>query len=219
MRTATNRAPRSTLRALIWTGFGVAWLGCGGSAVGGSAPPGSGQATVTSSIPTVAPRYSGSAFAWVFHGKGAGVQVNIAVYNLSGVADICGLVVNSGVTPASSHLVTLLVGDAMQPLVPGRYSVGEMANVFNAEYYEEDDHCTPSPATSATSGTIELTRADSSFEGTFDVTFPTGRMVGSFNAPACDDPTRYAGMTDAGAACVSYPACDAGGSGVRPCAS
>jgi hypothetical protein len=201
---------------LIWTGFGVAWLGCGAGAVGGSAPPGSGKAMVKSSVPTVASQYSGSAFAWVFHGKGAGVQVTIAVYNLSGVADICSLV-NSEVTPASSHLVTLVLGDAMQPLGPGHYSIGEMANVVDAEYFDEDDHCTPSPATSATSGTIDLTRADSSFEGTFDVTFSTGRMVGSFDAPSCDDPTRFAGMADGGAACVSYPACGAGDSGVHPC--
>jgi hypothetical protein len=203
----------------MWTGFGVAWLGCGGSTVGGSAPPGSGQATVKSSIPTVAPQYSGSAFAWVVHGRGAGVQVNIAVYNLSGVADVCGLMVNSNVTPARSHLLTLLLGDALQPLVPGHYSVGEMSNMVNGEYYDEDDHCTASPATSATSGTINLTRADSSFEGTFDLTFPTGHMVGSFDAPSCDDPTRYAGPADAAAACVSYPACGAGGPGVQPCTS
>lgn len=110
-------------------------------------------------------------------------------------------------------------GEEQQPLVPGRYSVGETAKVVDAEYFDEDDHCTPSPAMSATSGTIDLTRADSSFEGTFDVTFPTGHMVGSFDAPSCDDPTRYAGMADAGAACVSYPACGAGSSGVRPCTS
>jgi len=46
--------------------------------------------------------------------------------------------------------------------------------------------CAPERAERATSGAVTITRADgSSVDGTFDVAFPSGRVSGSFSAPAC----------------------------------
>lgn len=102
----------------------------------------------------------------------------------------------------------------MQPVAIGQYTVG---TTLGAAYVTDDANCQATTPVVATAGTVDLTRADTSFAGSFDVTFPTGHMAGSFEAPLCSAPGNGTVVGDGGTACVEYPACDAQGQDAGPC--
>lgn len=76
-----------------------------------------------------------------------------------------------------------------QALTPGTFTVGQGGGVFvDAILGKSGASCgetLASPANKATSGTITFTSFQPSAVGTFDVTFPGGRMTGSFGTPQC----------------------------------
>ncbi|MFO0640738.1 MAG: hypothetical protein U0183_16075 [Polyangiaceae bacterium] len=76
-----------------------------------------------------------------------------------------------------------------QALTPGTFTVGQGGGVFvDALLGKSGPTCgetLASPANKATSGTITFTSFQPSAVGTFDVTFPGGRMTGSFGTPQC----------------------------------
>lgn len=76
-----------------------------------------------------------------------------------------------------------------QALTPGTFTIGQGGGVFvDALLGKSSASCgetLASPANKATSGTITFTSFQPSAVGTFDVTFPGGRMTGSFGTPQC----------------------------------
>lgn len=77
----------------------------------------------------------------------------------------------------------------VQSLAPGTFSIGSNGGVFaDALLAKSDTSCSnmvSSPANKATSGTVTISAFQPVTKGTFDVTFPGGRMTGSFDAPQC----------------------------------
>ncbi|MFI5041837.1 MAG: hypothetical protein ACHQNA_08310 [Acidimicrobiales bacterium] len=147
-------------------------------------------------------------------GAGAGQQITISILNLAKVPNACALA-GSGQSPANAVDVLLILGQSPNDIVvPGRY---EMGRGFFGLYLTSDASCQTSSEVHMTAGTVDLTRADSSFEGTFDMSFPAGRMTGSFVAPLCGDGAGTGAAMDAAAVCVVYPPCDPS-SGAGPCA-
>ena len=133
--------------------------------------------------------------------------------NLAQVPDICALA-TSNQSPASSFVLLLILGTTTQPVSLGQYAV---VTTLGAAYVTDDANCRTTTPVVATAGIVDLTRADTSFTGSFDVTFPTGRMAGSFEAPLCSSPGNGTAVGDGGTACVQYPVCGAQGQDAGPC--
>lgn len=76
-----------------------------------------------------------------------------------------------------------------QSVVPGTYSVGSASGVFvDALLSKGDTGCNnmlTGASNKAASGTVTFTAFQPSTKGTFDLTFPGGRLTGSFDAPQC----------------------------------
>jgi len=80
------------------------------------------------------------------------------------------------------------------PTATGTYTVysqaataGKTGNVATALYGATDANCVPVSSIETTSGTVTLTRVDSSgYSGTFDITFSdASHVTGSFSASKC----------------------------------
>lgn len=169
---------------------------------------------MASTVPTLGPTISVTAHAAKgVQGAGSGDQISVELVNLSQVPDICALAA-SNQSPASSFDLLLLLGTPAQTVSPGQYAVG---TTLAAAYLTDDASCQATTPVWATTGTVNLMRADMSFAGSFDVTFPTGHMAGSFEAPLCSPPGNGTMVGDGGTTCVQYPAC-AVGQDAGPCA-
>jgi hypothetical protein len=206
---------RSVNGSGIVLSIAIACLGCGSGSGGTSiTTSGAGTSIVANTVPTLSPMISVTAHAAEgVQGAGSGDQITVEMINLAQVPDVCALA-TSNQSPASSFVLLLILGTTTEPVSLGQYAVG---TTLDAAYVTDDANCQATTPVVATAGTVDLTRADSSFTGSFDVTFPTGQMAGSFEAPLCSAPGNGTVVGDGGVACVEYPACDAQGRDGGPC--
>lgn len=116
--------------------------------------------------------------------------------NLAGGPDSCQAA-STGSNVA--NLLQVVVSLDTNP-APGTYALAEG---WDASYRLADTSCATASQGSASSGTLEIDRVDTSVHGIADVTFPTGRVVVTFNAPFCEAPT-------APSVCAQRPSCPAG---------
>ncbi len=193
----------------------VAVVGFGCTSATGTSPTAGGAATSTvdNTVPTLMPMISVTAFAAKgLQGAGSGNQITVEMVNLAGVSDICALA-TSNQSPANTVVLLLVLGTPAQTVNPGQYPVGA---TLGAIYITNDASCRAATPVVATAGTVDLIGIGTSFAGSFDLTFPTGRMAGNFDAPLCSSPGSAAAVGDGGTACVQYPAC-AQGQDAGPC--
>ena len=101
--------------------------------------------------------------------------------------------------PKNAKAIILTVGtqnatNISAPTAPGTYTVHDFATVKNvtgnvavAQYAATDATCTPIADADSASGTVTLTRVDSTgYAGSFDITFSDGsHITGSFTANRC----------------------------------
>ena len=162
---------------------------------------------IDSTIPTHATQLPSVTFAL----KGANdpgalpEQLSVVLANLANVPDTCAF---SSTTGDIAKLLTLvlLVGSNANPSVPvgpGKYPIGDP---LAAVIVDDDANCNTTNNLVATSGFVQLDQVEPTLEGAFDLTFPTGRTVGSFNAPMC---ATQAGPAQAsgGPTCRQLPPC------------
>jgi hypothetical protein len=102
---------------------------------------------------------------------------------------------------ASVDDLALLVASETGPVGPGTYTVGTKTSAAQATFESTDASCNQTDA-QATGGTIVISSVSgSSVSGTYDVTFPSGPLSGSFQTSFCTEPD--AGKSDAAAQCIS----------------
>ena len=118
--------------------------------------------------------------------------------NLTGGADSCRAA-GAASNAASIFQVTVGFGPNKVPK-PGTYTLGEG---WQASYRLADTSCATADSGSAIKGTLEIDTVAPSIHGIADMTFPTGRVIATFDAPFCTAP---AGTN----ACTTRPPCPAG---------
>jgi hypothetical protein len=122
---------------------------------------------------------------------------SIVVTNLAGGADSCQA---AGAAANTASLFQVIVTfSANQAPMPGMYSLGEG---WQASYRLADTSCATADSGSATQGTLEIDDVAPSIHGIADMTFSTGRVIATFDAPLCPAPT-------AANACATPPLCPA----------
>lgn len=111
--------------------------------------------------------------------------------SISDHADVCSVVQQGAESIANTKGVRLdLTSGSVPPLTigAGTYTIGEMNAAkayFAAFFFVSDASCTEA-RTKATAGTVTIAGITSSaISGTFDLTFPSGSLKGSFGASLC----------------------------------
>ncbi len=112
-------------------------------------------------------------------------------------ANMCAAVKQGAESFANTTGVRLdLTSGASTPLTigPGTYAIGDTTTTkphFAAAFMNTDATCTSGVGgTNATAGTLTIGDITSGvINGTFDLTFPTGSLKGSFGAGTCDSGT------------------------------
>jgi len=123
---------------------------------------------------------------------------NIVVTNLTGGADSCQA---AGAASNTASLFQAIVAFSVNEVPkPGTYTLGEG---WQASYRLADASCATAHSGSAITGTLEIDSVDHSIHGIADMTFATGRIIATFDAPFCTPP---AGTN----ACATRPSCPAG---------
>lgn len=130
------------------------------------------------------------------------------------VANVCATAqTNSG--KANATILTLGIfrfGSNPPPIQPGTYTISDTTTRDSAGNFlgagalfaKYDATCKQSFATAATSGTITISSiSSSSATGSFDATFSTGRVSGTFDSPICGFPANV----DVCASSTTPPAC------------
>jgi hypothetical protein len=108
----------------------------------------------------------------------------------SDYANACAVGLNN--TKANSNTITFSLMTT-NPFAARTYAV---PNEIDVEYWQYDATCTNIASTAGTSGSVTVTKADAcSVAGTFDVTFGTDHITGTFTAPACAPPSADAGSS------------------------
>ena len=123
---------------------------------------------------------------------------NIVVTNLTGGADSCQA---AGAASNTASLFQAIVAFSVNEVPkPGTYTLGEG---WQASYRLADASCATAQSGSAITGTLEIDSVDPSIHGVADMTFPTGRIIATFDAPFCTAPAETN-------ACATRPSCPAG---------
>jgi hypothetical protein len=180
-----------------------------------------GNSTLDTTIPWLPAHTAASAIATKgLSGTGADNQITVTLFDVANVGDACAWAYAPTARNFTANVfdLVLLLGsrsDASRVVTPGTFSFGDL---FSAVYSSFDANCRmSSPPVVATSGTVTLSSVSPSFTGAFKLTFPTGLVVGQFDAPLCATPTAAGRAVDAGSSCASYPACGAADAGSGPC--
>ncbi len=191
----------AVILVILWTS---AYVACGGST--GTR---SGNAALSSTVPSIASNPSATAIA----GKGIDSpeefpnQITVDVANVDNVPDICAFAGSNGTISNLSRIVFVLGSrtDPADVVSTGTLLLGDR---LGAVILANDAGCNTTDA-GAMAGTVDITHVGTaSIAGRFDLTFPSGNVTGSFDAPMCNspaspDPT----ATDAGDVCVTFPSC------------
>lgn len=186
---------RGSLSALLLV-CGAAACSSSSGTSGPSANLAPGGATIDSTF-TFAPSHLSASAALVRDASG---HATLVVTSLRG-APSCSLAdmgQGTGVADVMRVAVTLAASGSMQP---GMYPLG---SGWQANYRMADVLCATSGEATASNGNLEIDSAGSSLRGIVDVTFPTGRVIATFDAPVCDAPT---GSPVGAQTCAHLPSC------------
>ncbi len=100
------------------------------------------------------------------------------------IADFTGVCALGNDTKASSNVLSFVYSDTT-PLAAATLDLSK-TNVLSVQYAQFNATCQSSQGESASSGTVTFTKVDScGIVGTFDLTFNTDHVTGSFSAPTC----------------------------------
>jgi hypothetical protein len=105
---------------------------------------------------------------------------------ITNVANACSVLQRQGNPPSATSL-EIVVTALGTSVATGTYTIVPQGGYgATASYTTEDDDCNTTLSETATGGTVTLTTASSSsVAGTFDLTFDTDHVTGSFSAPVC----------------------------------
>lgn len=174
----------------------VVWAAaaCSSSAAvpGGLTP---GAATFDGTL-TFMPAHSWASAAIV---EESGGGPSIVLTSLAGGADSC-LAASAGSDAAGVVRIVVALESAEMP-APGRY---DMSTGWQATLRRADSGCATMTQESATQGVLEIDSVGTTVNGTADVTFPSGRVTATFDAPSCGS------SREGGSACTPYPRCPSG---------
>ena len=168
-----------------------------------SAPSGgltTGEATLDGTFTFMPAHYSASAAA----SQADANHASIVVTSLRGT-DSCStaqMSAGAGVANVFQIVITLDSSDTNQ-VPPGTYTLGDG---WQASYGLADMTCASAGEGDAIKGSLEIDSVDTSIHGVADMTFPTGRVIASFDAPLCASSI----ATSTGTACAHLPLCPAG---------
>ncbi len=129
------------------------------------------------------------AYAIAIKGAADPSYPNQIVVFLSTRSDICSSFQTKGPGDiANLRAMTFVLGatdPAAGPVTPGTYTQMNTVDEMTAQYDSYDATCNDtSPAWNG--GSVVVCAAGTSFTGTFDQTFGTDHLTGSFDAPLCD---------------------------------
>lgn len=121
----------------------------------------------------------------------AGGGFTLAGVAYTNVGDTCGIIqreASGGPEPANTVVLSLTVQVAGSSVPAGTYSINGQPGLF-ADFVTTDANCQTHLHPNPTSGSVTFTTISSSMvAGTFDVTFGTDRVTGTFSAPVCNVP-------------------------------
>jgi hypothetical protein len=174
---------------------------CSQSAIAPSGGLTPGEATVDGTLTFMPAHYSASAAA----NQADPDHVSVVVTSLGGTDPCATAQMSAGASVANVFQVVVTIDpyDANAIIGPGIHDLGDR---WQAGYKLTDVKCAAASQETATTGSLEIDRVDTSIHGVADMTFPTGRVIVSFDAPLCGTATG----SGAGSACASFPLCPAG---------
>jgi hypothetical protein len=169
-----------------------------------SAPSGgltTGEATLDGTFTFMPAHYSASVAA----SQADANHASIVVTSLRGTDSCSAVQVSAGAGVANRFqvVVTFDSSDSKRGLAPGTYTLGDG---WQASYGLADMTCASAGQGDAIKGSLEIDSVDMSIHGIADMTFPTGRVIASFDAPLCASSV----ATSTGTACAHVPLCPAG---------
>ena len=130
-------------------------------------------------------------------------HASIVLTSLRGTDSCSAARMSAGVANGFQVVVTLDSPGPGSALAPGTYDLGDG---WQASYRLADVLCNSSGEGAALQGSLEIDRVDTSIHGVADMTFSSGRVIASFDAPFCDS----LAATSPGTSCARYPVCMAG---------
>jgi hypothetical protein len=114
---------------------------------------------------------------------------------ITNIANACSVLQDHGNPPGATALVVAVTASGGS-VATGTYDIVSQGFGATASYATQDAMCNTSLNETASSGTVTLSSVSgSSVSGTFDLTFFSDHLTGSFSAPICS----YSTATDAGA--------------------
>jgi hypothetical protein len=160
------------------------------SSSGGS----SGTASVTGTIQGAAVPSSDAVGLSSVASGGSEAAVGAIITNIAGA---CGVLQSHGNPPSATALIVAVtaMGGAV---ATGTYGVVAQGFGASASYATDDMSCNTSFSEGASAGSVTLTVVSgSTVAGTFDLTFGSDHLTGSFSAPVCSYTTADGGATTA----------------------
>ncbi|MGD0528252.1 MAG: hypothetical protein ABSE49_24165 [Polyangiaceae bacterium] len=176
------------LVGVAWaTAIAAAVAACGGSTstLGGAANGAQVNGTVDGVTMTVVDQVGVS--GTVTTNGSTGSYAGAVITNIAGTCSV----VQSHANPPNAQALSLVVYGSGTTVGPGTYTVGSTA-VSGAQvtFAAQDAMCTSTASADATGGTVTLSVVNgTSIEGSFDVTFGSDHVSGTFDAPVCAVPT------------------------------
>jgi hypothetical protein len=129
-------------------------------------------------------------------------HASIVLTSLRGTDSCSAARRSAGIANSFQVVVTLDSSNAGQAVSPGTYNLGDG---WQASYRLADVMCDSAGEGAAIKGTLEIDSVDTSIRGIADMTFPTGRVIATFNASFCASV-----VPSGGSACAQVPLCPAG---------
>jgi hypothetical protein len=105
---------------------------------------------------------------------------------------------------ANLEALELDVASESGPVDPGTYTIKASSSSLTAASFSSTNGTCQSSDSQATAGTITIASLDASgITGSYNLTFPSGPVSGSFTAGFCSIPDAGSSATDAAPNCVS----------------
>jgi hypothetical protein len=175
----------STLLAACSSSSSSGGSGGGGNTTSTSTGSGPADAVVTG---TILGRSLSPAYAVAVKGIEDPAYPNEESIIIADTGDLCSFVQNASAVHKANLLDLVLVlgeTEATGPAVtPGTYTPSTMPDELTASYDSFDANCMDMSG-EQTGGSVTITSVGDSFKGTFDVTFGSDHVTGSFTAPVC----------------------------------
>jgi hypothetical protein len=167
----------------------IAAAACSSSSGGGT-----GTASVTGTIQGAAVPASDTVGLSSVASGGSEAAVGAIITNIAGA---CGVLQSHGNPPSATALIVAVTAMGGS-VATGTYGVVSQGFGASASYATEDTSCNTSFSENASSGSVTLTTVSAStVAGTFDLTFGSDHLTGSFSAPICSYTTADGGVAAA----------------------